>query len=153
MTRSNADALLAGNRVTLAGYEARHFGWAVAGIPLWASILILLVLYSFLARPLRFARKAIYINTSGNNYLWFVAWYEILSTGVLILVCWLAYTHVPQVHDFFQHFVQNMTMIWNNVVDSFHHGVAPKPAAPGIDARLPAAAAAASTSAFLGLRK
>ena len=54
--------------------------------------------------PLRFARKAIfYFNTSGNNYLWFVAWYEILSTGcVLVLVCWLAYTHVPQVHDFFQ---------------------------------------------------
>lgn len=31
MTRSNADALLAGNRLTLAGYEARHFGWSVAG--------------------------------------------------------------------------------------------------------------------------
>lgn len=31
MTRSNADALLAGNRLTLAGYEARHFGWHVAG--------------------------------------------------------------------------------------------------------------------------
>src|ERR1700740_692274 len=30
MTRSNADALLAGNRLTLAGYEARHFGWSVA---------------------------------------------------------------------------------------------------------------------------
>src|SRR5579872_1525765 len=30
MTRSNADALLAGNRLTLAGYKARHFGWSVA---------------------------------------------------------------------------------------------------------------------------
>src|ERR1700730_7707182 len=30
MTRSNADALLAGNRLTLAGYEPRHFGWSVA---------------------------------------------------------------------------------------------------------------------------
>ncbi|MGF6818485.1 enoyl-CoA hydratase/carnithine racemase [Paraburkholderia atlantica] len=29
MTRSNADALLAGNRLTLAGYEAKHFGWSV----------------------------------------------------------------------------------------------------------------------------
>jgi phage shock protein PspC (stress-responsive transcriptional regulator) len=129
------------------------FGWAVGGIPLWASILILLVLYSILTRPLRFARKAIYFNTSGNNYLWFVAWYEILSTGVLILVCWFAYTHVPQVHDFFQHFIQNVTMIWNNIVDSFHRGAAAKPAAPGFDARLPAAAAAASASAFLSLRK
>jgi enoyl-CoA hydratase/carnithine racemase len=31
MTRSNADALLDGNRLTLASYEARHFGWSVAG--------------------------------------------------------------------------------------------------------------------------
>jgi len=30
MPHSNADALLAGNRLTLAGYEARHFGWSVA---------------------------------------------------------------------------------------------------------------------------
>ncbi|CAG4923623.1 enoyl-CoA hydratase family protein [Paraburkholderia gardini] len=33
MTQHNADALLAGNRVTLANYEARHFGWSVnAGV-------------------------------------------------------------------------------------------------------------------------
>ena len=130
------------------------FGWVVGGsIPLWASILILMVLYGMLARPLRHARRAIYFNTSGNNYLWFVAWYEILSTGVLIVVCWYAYTHVPQVHEFFQHFVQNVTLMWNNIVDSFHHTAAPKAAAgPGIDARLPAAAAAASASAFLALR-
>ncbi|WP_109476396.1 enoyl-CoA hydratase family protein [Paraburkholderia sp. C35] len=33
MTRSATDALLAGNRTTLAGYEARHFGWSVnAGV-------------------------------------------------------------------------------------------------------------------------
>src|ERR1700745_3521175 len=30
MTRSNADALLAANRLTLAGYEAQHFGCSVA---------------------------------------------------------------------------------------------------------------------------
>ena len=30
-TRSSADALYAGNRVTLAGYQARHFGWSVEG--------------------------------------------------------------------------------------------------------------------------
>ncbi|MGF6777294.1 enoyl-CoA hydratase family protein [Paraburkholderia sp. GAS334] len=33
MTQHNADALFAGNRVTLANYEARHFGWSVkAGV-------------------------------------------------------------------------------------------------------------------------
>src|ERR1700733_3810574 len=122
------------------------FGWVVvASIPLWASILILMVLYSMLSRPLRHARRAIYFNTGGHNYYWFAAGYEILSTGVLILVCWFAYTHVPEVRDFFQHFVQNVTMMWNNVIESIHHTA--HKSGPGIDARLPAAAAAASASA------
>jgi phage shock protein PspC (stress-responsive transcriptional regulator) len=127
------------------------FGWVVAGsIPLWVSILILMIFYSMLSRPLRHARRAIYFNASGHSYLWFAAWYEILSTGVLILVCWFAYTHVPEVRDFFQHFAQNVTLMWNNIVESIHHTA--HTAAPGIDARLPAAAAAASTSAFLAMR-
>ncbi len=128
------------------------FGWVVAGsIPLWVSILILMLLYSMISRPLRHARRAIYFNTGGHSYYWFAAWYEILSTGVLILVCWFAYTHVPEVHDFFQHFVQNVTMMWNNLLESFHHTASHKPGS-GIDARLPAAAAAASTGAFLAMR-
>jgi phage shock protein PspC (stress-responsive transcriptional regulator) len=128
------------------------FGWVVAGsIPLWVSILILMLFYSMISRPLRHARRAIYFNTGGHSYYWFAAWYEILSTGVLILVCWFAYTHVPEVHDFFQHFVQNVTLMWDNLVESFHHTASHKPG-PGIDARLPAAAAAASTGAFLAMR-
>ena len=128
------------------------FGWVVAGsIPLWVSILILMFFYSMISRPLRHARRAIYFNTGGHSYYWFAAWYEILSTGVLILVCWYAYTHVPEVHDFFQHFAQNVTLMWNNIVESFHHAAAHK-AGSGIDARLPAAAAAASSSAFLAMR-
>jgi phage shock protein PspC (stress-responsive transcriptional regulator) len=128
------------------------FGWVVAGsIPLWVSILVLMFFYSMISRPLRHARRAIYFNTGGQSYYWFAAWYEILSTGVLILVCWFAYAHVPEVRDFFQHFAQNVTTMWNNIVDSIHHTGAHKPG-PGIDARLPAAAAAASSSAFLAMR-
>ena len=98
------------------------FGWVVGGsIPLWVSILILMFFYSMISRPLRHARRAIYWNTSGYNYFWFAAWYEIFSTAVLILICWFAYTHVPEVHEFFRHFAQNLTLMWNNVVESFHH--------------------------------
>jgi phage shock protein PspC (stress-responsive transcriptional regulator) len=128
------------------------FGWSVAGtLPLWVSILILVFLYGVISRPLRHARRAIYFNTTGHDYLWFAVWYEILSTGVLILVCWLAYTHVPEVRDFFQHFVQNVTGMWNNIAESFRH-TAHTVAGPGIIARLSSAAAAASASAFLALR-
>ena len=123
------------------------FGWAVAGsVPLWAAILILMFVYSVIARPLRHARKAIYYSTGGYHYLWFAAWYEILSVGVLIVVCWFAYTHVPPVHEFFQHFAQHLSTMWNNVMDSFRHT-----ASPASTAYLSAAGAAAS-SAFLALR-
>lgn len=91
------------------------------------------------------------MNTGGHSYYWFAAWYGILSTGVLILVCWFAYTHVTEMRDFFQHFAQNATMMWDNLIESFHHTALHK-AGRGIDARLPAAAAAASTSAFLAMR-
>jgi phage shock protein PspC (stress-responsive transcriptional regulator) len=129
------------------------FGWAIGNsIPLWAAILILLFMYSLIARPLRHLRRAIFWNTSGQSYLWFAAWYEVLSTGVLILAAWLAYTHVPQVHDFFQHFAQNMSTMWNNVIESFHHTVAHKPTDSGLGARVSGAAAAASVGAFQALR-
>jgi phage shock protein PspC (stress-responsive transcriptional regulator) len=130
------------------------FGWAIAGsIPVWVSILILIFIYSAISRPLRHARRAIYFNTNGYNYLWFAAWYDILSTGVLILVCWLAYTHVPQVHDFFQHFGQNWSLMWNNFMDSFHHTAAHKPTDSRLHLQVSGAVAAASASAFLALRR
>jgi phage shock protein PspC (stress-responsive transcriptional regulator) len=128
------------------------FGWVVAGsVPLWVSILVLMLFYSMLSQPLRHARRAIYFSTGGHSYYWFAAWYEILSIGVFIVVCWFAYTHVPEVHDFFQHFTQNVTTMWNNLIESFRHTASHQPG-PGIDARLPAAAAAASTGAFLAMR-
>ena len=130
------------------------FGVAMAdSLPLWASILILIILYSAIARPLRHLRRALYFNRDGHNYFWFAAWYEAMSTGLLILVAWLAYTHLPEVHDFFQHFVQNVTLMWNNLLDSLRH-TAPsaKPTVSGFHARMSTAAGAAAAGAFLALR-
>jgi phage shock protein PspC (stress-responsive transcriptional regulator) len=128
------------------------FGWAVAGsIPLWVSILILIFIYGAISRPLRHARRAIYFNTNGYNYLWFAAWYDIFSTGVLILVCWFAYTHVPQVHDFFQHFGQNWSLMWNNFIDSFH-AVSNKSTDSRLNVHVSGVVAAVSASAFVALR-
>jgi len=53
---------------------------------------------------------------------------------------------VPPVHEFFQHFAQHLSTMWNNVIDSFRHT-----ASPASTAYLSAAGAAAS-SAFLALR-
>jgi phage shock protein PspC (stress-responsive transcriptional regulator) len=129
------------------------FGVALAAsMPLWASILILIILYSIIARPLRHLRRALYYNRDGYNYFWFAAWYELMSTGLLILVAWLAYTHLPQVHDFFEHFVQNVMLMWNNILESLRHAAPAKPTLPGFYARLSGASAAAATGAFQALR-
>jgi predicted PurR-regulated permease PerM len=70
----------------------------------------------------------------------------------LILIAWLAYTHVPQVHEFFQHFVQNVTTIWNNILDSLRHAAPAKPTTPGLLARVSGVTAIVSATAFLALR-
>jgi phage shock protein PspC (stress-responsive transcriptional regulator) len=130
------------------------FGVGMAdSLPLWASVLILIILYSIIARPLRHLRRALYFHRDGHNFIWFAAWYELMSTGLLILIAWLAYTHLPQVHDFFQHFVQNVTLMWNNLLDSLRHSApAAKPTVSGFHARLSAAAGDGAAGAFLALR-
>jgi phage shock protein PspC (stress-responsive transcriptional regulator) len=103
------------------------FGWAIpASMPLWVSILILIFLYSAISQPLRHARRAIYFTTGAYNYSWFAALDGILALGVLALVCWFAYTHLPQVHQFFEHFNENWQMMWNHIVDSFRRSAIDK---------------------------
>jgi hypothetical protein len=60
--------------------------------------------------------------------------------------------NVPQVQDFFQHFAQNVSIMWNNVIDSFHHSAAHKPTDQGLGVRASGAAAAASIGALPALR-
>lgn len=104
------------------------FGWAIAGsMPLWAAILVLILLYGAVAQPLRHARRAIYFNTAGHTYSWHAALDGMLSVGIVVLVCWLAYSHLPQVHDFFLHFNENWQTMWNNIVESLRNTAPPKP--------------------------
>jgi len=105
-------------------------GWVVAGsMPLWVAVLLLLIVYSAIASPLRHARKALYFNTNGHNFIWFQAWYELLSIAVLVAVVWFGYTHVPQAHDFFQNFLENCRLMMHNIMDSIRHSAAHAPAA------------------------
>jgi phage shock protein PspC (stress-responsive transcriptional regulator) len=114
------------------------FGWTIPGsMPLWASILILILIYGAITQPLRHARRAIYFDRNGYNYSRYAALDGMLTVGVLLLLCWIAYTHQPQVHDFFQHlpenwrnvqdflqhFSENWQTLWNNISDSFHRHV------------------------------
>jgi phage shock protein PspC (stress-responsive transcriptional regulator) len=99
------------------------FGWVIAAsVPMWASILVLFILYGAIAQPLRHARRAIYFSAGGYNYSWYAAWDGLATVGVLAVVCLVAYTHSAQVHDFFQHFPDNWQTMWNNFLDSIRQG-------------------------------
>jgi hypothetical protein len=82
--------------------------------------------YLIIASPLRHARRTIYLQR-GAYHEWFAVWDGIFSLAIWAVAGWLAYTHVPQVHDFFQHFPENVQTIWNNIADSFHQAAAQKP--------------------------
>jgi phage shock protein PspC (stress-responsive transcriptional regulator) len=104
------------------------FGWPVTGsMPLWVAVLLLLVVYSILASPLKYSQRALYIHTGGHAFHWFAAWDGLLSLGVLVLVGCVAYSHLSPVHDFLQHLPENLRTMWDNFVHSFHH---PAKAAP-----------------------
>jgi hypothetical protein len=97
-------------------------GWHVTdNMPLWAAVLVLVILFSALSSPLRHVRKAIYFNQDSYNLFWFTAWYETISFALFAAVCWLAYNHIPEVHSFFQHFMENMRTIWLNIFNSVEH--------------------------------
>jgi len=97
-------------------------GWhATDNMPLWAAVLILIIVFSALSSPFRHARKAIYFNQTSYNLFWFTAWYEVISFALFAGICWLAYTHIPEVHTFFQNFVENMRSLWQNILDSIEH--------------------------------
>jgi phage shock protein PspC (stress-responsive transcriptional regulator) len=90
-------------------------------MPLWAAVLLLLIVFGALSSPFRHARKAIYFNQSSYNLFWFTAWYEAISLALFAGVCWLGYTHIPEVHAFFENFVENMRTMWLNILNSVQH--------------------------------
>jgi phage shock protein PspC (stress-responsive transcriptional regulator) len=104
------------------------FGWTVAqSIPLWAAALILCLVYGAVASPLHNMRRAFYLNRTGYPSPFFAAWDSVFSLAALLLVGWLAYTHIPPVHALFQNFPDNIVSMWHKLLDSFHHAGADLP--------------------------
>jgi phage shock protein PspC (stress-responsive transcriptional regulator) len=108
--------------VILLASSGSLLGWHLpADIPLWAAILIIILVFSAVTSPLRHARKAIFRFNSGPDMHWIFATYQLLTLGVWVMVCWFAYTHVPEVREFFRNFIWNWQMMMNNIVESFRH--------------------------------
>jgi phage shock protein PspC (stress-responsive transcriptional regulator) len=107
-------------------------GWQLPpDIPLWAAVLVIVLVVSAITSPLRHARKAIFYYNSGPDSHWMAASYQLLSLAVFVFICWVAYTRVPEVREFFSHFFLNWQMMMNNIIQSVHHSVPHPPANTG----------------------
>ena len=87
-------------------------GWPVpVGIPLWAGILILVVLYSAVIGPFKAAFRG-WHRWEGRYYGLPAVWGGTAWLGCLILGFWLAFNYVPEV----RYFVESLPSILNDLV-------------------------------------
>jgi phage shock protein PspC (stress-responsive transcriptional regulator) len=83
------------------------FGWSLpAGLPLWAGVLILFVLFQIVAGPLRVARYGTY-DAWGRPHPALAMWDGLFGTALVVLAIWILYRHMPPTHDF-REFMQNL---------------------------------------------
>lgn len=75
------------------------FGWHLpVNIPVWASIIILVVLYGMITAPLKALRFIGYESRYAAHYAPFGALHGVLWLGFTVLFAWLAYQHIPEAH-------------------------------------------------------
>jgi len=68
-------------------------------VPLWAGVLILVLVYQSVAWPLKTARRASYEALGGPHHAAVAALDGILSVAVAVLVVWFGYRYVPDVRE------------------------------------------------------
>ena len=77
-----------------------------AGLPIWAAVVILVVLFQVVASPLRAARHLSH-NSWGGHYAWFAALDTLIVMAITVIGIWLLFRHMPPVHDL-REFTQNL---------------------------------------------
>ena len=79
--------------------SALAWGWPLpSGIPLWAGILILVVLYQVLVTPIRAGRQASLYAFGPGHFGLATFWDGFVWLGLLTAFGWLLYTRMPEVH-------------------------------------------------------
>jgi phage shock protein PspC (stress-responsive transcriptional regulator) len=74
----------------------RILGWS-PGLPLWASLLIALLVAMMVGRPMAVSRGALHRASHRGGVAWLAAWDGLLWTGYMVLFGWLAWRYSPEV--------------------------------------------------------
>jgi phage shock protein PspC (stress-responsive transcriptional regulator) len=88
----------------------RVLGWS-PGLPLWAGLLIAVLVAMVLGRPFGQARAALHRASHPGGVAWLAAWDGILWLGFVVLFGWLAWQHSPEVRAL----VQDLPGAWEKV--------------------------------------
>jgi len=89
------------------------FGWFLPhGIPFWVGIIIVFVVYEMVSWPIKAIRHARYY-PYGGYYPPRHPFDGFVGLTLLAILAWVAYHHVPAVHDFFEH----LRSLWDGIVD------------------------------------
>jgi phage shock protein PspC (stress-responsive transcriptional regulator) len=93
------------------------------GMPLWVALILLLVIISLVAWPLKAVRHAWYWHAARGPFFvppLFWALDAAIGIGCVVLVFWLVDRHVPQAHEalmaipgVFQHFIDTVKQWWS----------------------------------------
>jgi phage shock protein PspC (stress-responsive transcriptional regulator) len=88
-------------------------GWTLPhGIPFWAALLLLLIVYSSVAWPIKALRHAAYASVGAYHGAWVEAWNGIIALAVVVTLLWYGFHHVPEVRELFNQFAH----WWNSVM-------------------------------------
>jgi phage shock protein PspC (stress-responsive transcriptional regulator) len=85
-------------------------------VPPWMGIVALVVLFQFVAWPLRFARRRAYYYAPGAAHYYYapLAVGGVISLGFWVLAAWLAYNYIPEVREI----IRALPDVWNSFVRS-----------------------------------
>jgi len=82
-------------------------GWSLPqGVPFWAALIVLVLLYNAIAWPIKAMRRSIYYSVGPYQGAWVEAWNGIAALAVIFALIWYGYHHQPEVHNLFDHLSQ-----------------------------------------------
>jgi len=90
-------------------------GWSLPhGVPFWAALVVLVLLYNAIAWPIKAMRRSIYYSVGPYQGAWVEAWNGIAALAVVFALLWYGYHHQPEVHNLFDH----LSQWWNESVST-----------------------------------
>jgi phage shock protein PspC (stress-responsive transcriptional regulator) len=87
------------------------------GMPVWGGALCLFLIYLLLAGPLKAMRRVYYWNAAGGAFCvppFVFAFEAIVGFGFMVVLLWLAFHHLPQIHDA----LRNIPPVFHEAVES-----------------------------------